>query len=54
VIFDEFQITPHTLEILDALVELVNNGIDYSPQMKKAIIQKILSNYPAPKKLICY
>jgi len=53
VIFDEFQITPHALKILDMLMELVKNGDGYSPQMKKAIIQKILSSYSAPKKLIC-
>jgi len=34
-------------------MELVKNGDGYSPQMKKAIIQKILSNYSTPKKLIC-
>ena len=53
IIFDEFQITPHSLKILDALMELVRNGDTYSSQMKKVIIQKILSNYSAPKKLIC-
>ena len=34
------------------LVELVRNGDTYSLQMKKAIIQKIVGNYSAPKKLI--
>jgi len=34
-------------------MELVKNGDGYSLQMKKAIIQKILSNYSTPKKLIC-
>jgi len=53
IIFDEFQITPHALKILDTLMELVKNVDTYSPQMKKAIIQKILSNYSTPKKLIC-
>jgi hypothetical protein len=52
VIFDEFQISPHSLKILDMLVELVRNGDTYSLQMKKAIIQKIVGNYSAPKKLI--
>jgi hypothetical protein len=53
VIFDEFQITPHALKMLDALMELVKNGDAYSLSMKKAIIQKMLSNYSLPKKLIC-
>ena len=33
-------------------MELVRNGEDYTLEMKKAIIQKILSNYSMPKKLI--
>lgn len=53
IIFDEFQITPHSLKVLDTLMELVKNGDTYSPQMKKAIVQKILSSYSTPKKLIC-
>jgi hypothetical protein len=33
-------------------MELVKNADAYSSQMKKAIIQKILSTYSTPKKLI--
>jgi len=53
IIFEEFKITPHSLQVLDMLMELVHNGEDYTLEMKKAIIQKILSNYSMPKKLIC-
>src|SRR6185437_36816 len=52
IIFEEFKITPHSLQVLDMLMELVHNGEDYTLEMKKAIIQKILSNYSMPKKLI--
>jgi hypothetical protein len=52
VIFDEFQITPDSLKILDMLVELVRNGENYSLQTKKAIIKEVLNNYSSPKKLI--
>jgi hypothetical protein len=52
IIFDEFQISPSSLKILDMLVELVRNNDVYSSQTKKAIVQKILSNFHSPKKLI--
>ncbi|MCE8163647.1 MAG: hypothetical protein I3274_05555 [Candidatus Moeniiplasma glomeromycotorum] len=52
IIFEEFKSTPHSLKTLDMLIELVRQGDTYSPQMKKAIIQKILNNYSSPKKLI--
>lgn len=52
IIFDEFQITPNALKVLDMLMELLQNGENYSLQMKKAIVKEVLSNYSSPKKLI--
>ncbi|WNE40566.1 MAG: hypothetical protein mread185_000023 [Mycoplasmataceae bacterium] len=52
IIFDEFQITPNALKILDMLMELLSNGENYSLQMRKAIVKEVLSNYSTPKKLI--
>ncbi|WNE40301.1 MAG: hypothetical protein GBAus27B_000368 [Mycoplasmataceae bacterium] len=51
IIFNEFQITPNSLKVLDMLMELLQNGESYSLQMKKAIIKEVLNNYSSPKKL---
>lgn len=52
IIFNEFQITPNSLKVLDMLMELLHNGENYSLQMKKAIIKEVLINYSSPKKII--
>jgi hypothetical protein len=51
VIFNEFQITPNSLKVLDMLMELLQSGEDYSLQMKKAIIKEVLNDYSSYKKL---
>lgn len=51
IIFNEFQITPNSLKVLDMLMELLQNEENYSLEMKKAIIKEVLNNYSSPKKL---
>jgi hypothetical protein len=52
IIFNKFQISQHSLKILDMLIDLVRNESIYSPQIKKIIVQEILDKYYPPQKLI--
>ncbi|CAJ0823860.1 12288_t:CDS:2 [Entrophospora sp. SA101] len=42
------------IQLLIQYLCTVRNGDTYSLQMKKAVIQEVLSHFSSPKKLICY
>ncbi|CAI2180335.1 6193_t:CDS:2, partial [Funneliformis geosporum] len=51
-IFEIQLLIQYLCTVLDTLMELVKNSDTYSPQMKKAIVQQILSSYSTSKKLV--
>jgi hypothetical protein len=51
-IFNKFQVSSYSLKLLDMLIDLVHNKDDYSPTVKKTIIQEVIKKYSPPKILI--
>lgn len=51
VVFNKFQLSDYSLKALDLLIDLANNSEIYSLEVKKVIVQEMMSKY-LPKKLI--